>query len=86
MSVAQKLHHYLCHASFKDKKSGHEFNQDIRLNFTIPTNKITKSFLKDFTQKIQTETQKKHPEMEIYDVYINSVSYLGEMTEAEFNS
>jgi len=86
VSTSQKTHYYLCHASYKDKKAGHNLDQDIRLDFSIPTNKITKSFLEGFTNQIQIETQKKYPEMEVYDVRINSVSYLGEMTEAEFNS
>lgn len=86
MSSVQKSHYYLCHASYKDKNAGHTFNQDIILDFSIPTNKITKSFLNNFTKDVHAATQKKHPEMDIYDVRINSVSYLGEMTEQEFNS
>ncbi|EMJ3295159.1 hypothetical protein MJ012_00925 [Acinetobacter baumannii] len=82
----QNLHFYICHASFKDRKSGHDFNQDIRLDFSIPTNKITKSFLRDFTKRIENDAQAKYPEMDIHDVKINSISYMGYMTEQEFNS
>lgn len=86
MSQSIKQHYYLCHATYIDNKAGHGLRADINLNFNRPTSLINKSFLKNFTEQIRTETQLKYPEMEISDVRINSISYLGYMTDEEFNA
>ena len=86
MSSSQKLHHYLCHANFKDQNSEINLNKDMTFNFSLPTNKITKTFLNGLSETVRSILLEHHPTMNLYDIRINSISYLGEMTEEEFNS
>lgn len=85
MSNLEKQHYYLVHATFTDSNNhnlSHSYDGTLRLKDT----KVTKSVLDNIRDSITANIQNQQPAIGISDFILTSVSYLGEMTEAEFNS
>lgn len=85
MSNLDKKHYYLVHATFTDSNN-HNLSHDYDGTLCLKDTKVTKSVLDDIRNSITAHIQNQKPEIGISDFILTSVSYLGEMTEAEFNS
>lgn len=86
MTSTSKRHYYLAHCSFKNRNAGHDIDQSVNSDFTTSSNLLNKSSLENIKASILNKVVTENPNMDIYDFRLNSLSYLGEMTEEEFNS
>lgn len=82
----QKKHWYIVHGSFKNPLLGHDIDQSFNGDFNLSSSKITKSTLDKVRLSLVDFIENNNPQVKVKDFRINSISYLGEMTEAEFNS
>ncbi|WP_065718154.1 hypothetical protein [Acinetobacter baumannii] len=80
----ETFHYFLTYATFIDVTTGEIGNLTITQGYA--DNKITKSGLKFIASEIEKYVKSQDPSRVIKDIDIKSVSYLGEMTETEFNS
>lgn len=81
-----KKHWFMVHGSFKNSVLGHDIDQSYNGDFSLNSSKITKSTIEKVRRAILDEIQNKNPQVKVENFRINSLSYLGEMTEEEFNS
>ncbi|MCK0901038.1 hypothetical protein B9X75_10595 [Acinetobacter pittii] len=86
MTNSNTLHYYIAHSSFKDRNSGNDFDLSVNSDLTLASNVITKAILSNIKESILTKIIAENPHMNVYDYRLNSFSYLGEMTEEEYNS
>lgn len=79
-------HYYLGCASFKNRNGSDDLSQYFVADFCLNKTQLTKAVLADITKSLLEDVKSKNPNMDIYDFTLNSISYLGCMTEEEFNS
>ncbi|MDP9803238.1 hypothetical protein [Acinetobacter calcoaceticus] len=80
----QTFHYFLTYATFIDVNTGEIGNVTATQGYG--DNRINKSGLKTIASEIEKFIKSQDPSRVVRDIKIISVSYLGEMTEAEFNS
>ncbi|HJE74367.1 hypothetical protein ABLU22_01375 [Acinetobacter lwoffii] len=82
----QKKHWYIVHGSFKNPNLEHDLDQSFNGDFSLSSSKITKSTLEKVRLSLVDFIKNNNPGVAVKDFRINSISYLGEMTQEEFNS
>lgn len=80
----EKFHYFLTYATFINGKTGEMSNVTIKQGYG--NNVINLSGLKFITSKVEEYIKTLDPTIDPVDIDIKSVAYLGEMTEAEYNS
>ncbi|MDV7389202.1 hypothetical protein [Acinetobacter baumannii] len=84
MTDNQKHHHFMFSAVYKERNDGPlQFHFG---TFSFPFKNITKNMLKQVEEQTLQGFKQNNPEDEVYEYKLVSMSYLGEMTHAEFNS
>ncbi|MFL9506822.1 hypothetical protein ACKER8_14615 [Acinetobacter baumannii] len=79
-----KLHYFLTYATVLDANTGMPMDVTIMQGYNSKV--INKSGLKYIETQIEAFVKSKDSSITPQNIEIRSVSYLGEMTEAEFNS
>lgn len=79
-----KRHYFLTYATLVDANTGVSMDATIKQGYN--TKVINESALKYIETQIEAFVKSKDSSITPQNIEIRSVSYLGEMTEAEFNS
>ncbi|CAH1073595.1 hypothetical protein K5D27_09465 [Acinetobacter baumannii] len=82
----QKKHYYIAHASFKNSLAAHDIDQQYNSTIDLETNKLTKSILEKIRLHMVNNIETNYQNIGVKDFRLNSLSYLGEMTQEEFES
>lgn len=83
MSI-EKFHYFLTYATFINGTTGEMCNTKIAQGYQFKV--INKSAMALIASQIELHINTLDPSAAPHDIDIKSISYLGEMTEAEYNS
>ncbi len=86
--MSEKKHYYLAAATVKYRKRHMEFTSDLNSLIILDTQIITQNVLGHIQQVTQVRffrsVEQPSPEVNVDDIYINNIIYLGFMTEEEW--
>lgn len=80
-----KHNYFLVSAIFKGNETG-DVIQHVSVTHRLSEKNINKSLIKELESSVKEFIKSQVHNVEISDLTITSISFLGEMTEAEYNS